>query len=555
MASENLQCLLLLPITLFWLGCASQKTQTTDHPPTSIDAPSFAEEHSTQLPIELHAAGASNDAESIAFLSGEPLKFNGPAGVAGQPAETKESTPQSNHPFFPAVTKKSMQSPVFPGSNFGPDTARSLNDERPLASLEQHSLPPENLVDSEFPGRAGEAGAPSIPLTSRPTPVVQPATSREDEISSTNSQSSLVVHNQRHEVPDTEHEKAQDEPPIAWPWMSPADTPKSIGGATESQPLGNLLAWLNKQNPAKPKNHNDELDDFSNPGKALAWLLGRAAPDGETASLSDARKQAAIMDWLFVLQQDSTTNPDAPAVDSDLAGVLDWFRREGGGAGDKPPNQTVLTGATQQLAHWLVQASDQGNGAGDSRESLGDNSNAMIEWLAQGRETLDLTNSSSSRSRDLKFPFRTTPGSSTTAEIDGKNIVTDGPFPFASLPKNNSLPSSNQSVPLRGKLHQWLQHPGTESAVVTKSRSNALQETVKYSAAFSWLLRGADFSKENRSTALPISSSQSVNHRPDLAAQEHVTEALRWFNKGSGQRRHRLHAATDAESETSSQTP
>ena len=91
--------------------------------------------------------------------------------------------------------------------------------------------------------------------------------------------------------------------------------------------------------------------------------------------------------------------------------------------------------------------------------------------------------------------------------------------------------------------------------MVTKSRSNALQETVKYSAAFSWLLRGADFSKENRSTALPISSSQSVNHRPDLAAQEHVTEALRWFNKGSGQRRHRLHAATDAESETSSQTP
>lgn len=570
MAPNNQQCFLLLAITLFWSGCASQKTQTAAHPPTSILMPGSTEGQSDLLAVELHAAAVAKDAEAIPVSSGEALKVTGPAGAAGQPGATKESAAQSSRPFFPAGIEKSMQIPGFPENTLGPDSPPGLIGESPVVSLERLALPPENLAEAEYPGLAGEAGESLDPLAPSSIPVIQPEDPAEVEFPYRKPLSSFRANDQRHgppppplsfrpsfpeisETSDTEEEKAREEPRIAWPWRGPADTPKSIAVATDSQSIGDLLAWVNGHNPAKPDDKDGALDDFSNPGEALAWLLGRAAPGGASGNLSDARKQAAILDWLSALRQNTTTSPYATGVDSDLTGVLDWFRSGGGGADNKPPNQTDLTGATRQLAHWLGQARGQDNGTGGRRGSLGADSNAMIKWLAQGRETVVSPDSSVIRRRDLQFPFRPVPGSSIATEIVRKNIVADGTFPFPSLSENNPFPPPIRPVQLRGKLHQWLQHPGIEGAgqVATQGRLNVLQDSVKYSAAFSWLLRGAD----NLSSTLPASSAPSDLRRPDLATQEHVTEALRWFHKGSGQRRHRLHAATEAESGTGSQTP
>lgn len=568
MAPNNQQCFPLLAIALFWGGCASQKTQTADHSPTSILMPSSTAGQSDLLAVELHAAAVGKDAEAILVSSGEALKVTGPAGAAGQPGATKELAAPSRLPLFSAGTEKTMRIPDFPENTLGPDSPPSLDGEFPVASLERLTLPPENLVEAEYPGFAGEAGEYLNPSVAPSFPVTQPDNPAEVEFPHRKPLPSFRANDQRYGTPpsplsfrptfpeiseasDTEEEMAREEPRIAWPWRGPADT-------TDSQPIGDLLAWVNGHNPARPDDKDGALDDFSNPGEALAWLLGRAAPGGASGNLSDARKQAAILDWLSVLRQNTPTSPYATGADRDLAGVLDWFRSGGGGADNKPPNQAGLTGATRQLAHWLGQASGQDNGAGAPRGSLGVGSNAMIKWLAQGRETVVSPDSTVIRRRDLKLSFRPVPGSSIATEIVRKNIVADGTFPFPSLSENNPFSSPNRPVPLRGKLHQWLQHPGTggaEGQEATQARLNVSQDSVKYSAAFSWLLRGADFSKENRSSTLPASSAPPSLRRPDLATQEHVTEALRWFHKGSGQRRHHLHAANEPESGTGSRTP
>jgi len=570
MAPNNQLCFLLLAITLFWAGCASQKTQTVDHPPTSILMPSSTEGQSDLLAVELHAAAVAKDAKTNPVSSGEAFKVTGPAGVAGQPGATKESAAQSSLPFFPAGTEKSMQIPGFPENTLGPDSPPGLVGESPVVSLERLALPPENLAEAEYPGLAGEAGESLNPLAAPSIPEIQPENPAEVEFPHGKPFSSFRANDQRHgtlpppprnrpsfpgisKASGAEEENTQKELRAEWPWRNPENFQKSIEVATDSKSFEDILAWVNGHNLAKP----DDLDDFSNPGEALAWLLGRAAPGGVSGNLSDARKQAAILDWLSILRQNTSTSPYATEADRDLAGVLDWFRSGGAGADNKPPNQADLTGATRQLAHWLGQASGQDNGTGGRRGSLGAGSNAMIKWLAQGRETVVSPDSSVMRRRDLQFPFRPVPGSSIATEIVRKNIVADGTFPFPSLSENNHFPPTNRPVPPRGKLHQWLQHPGIEGAgqVVTHGRLNGVQDSVKYSAAFSWLLRGADFSKENRSSTLPASRAPSDLRRPDLATQEHVTEALRWFHKGSGQRRHRLHAATEAEADKGSQTP
>jgi hypothetical protein len=572
MAPNNQLCFLLLSITLFWAGCASQKTQTVDHPPTSILMPGSTEGQSDLLAVELHAAAVAKEAETNPVSSGEAFKITGPAGTAGQPGATKESAAQSSLPFFPAGTEKSMQIPDFPENTLGPDSPPGLVGESPVVSLERLALPPENLAEAEYPGLAGEAGESLDPLAPSSIPLIKPEDPAEVDFPYGKPLSSFRANDQRHgtpppssrqpfpEIPNAsaaEEEKTGKEPRIAWPWRGPEDTLKSIEVATDSKSLEDLLAWVNGRNLAKPDNKDGDLDDFSNPGEALAWLLGRAAPGGVSGSLSDARKQAAILDWLSLLRKNTSTSPYATETDRDLAGVLDWFRSGGAGADNKPPNQADLTGATRQLAHWLGQASGQDNGAGGPRDSFNSGSNAMIKWLAQGSETVVSPDSSLIRRHDLPFSFRPVPESSIATEIVRKNIAADGTFPFPSLSANNHFPPTNRPDPPRGKLHQWLQHPRTERVEeqVATHGLNGLQDSVKYSAAVSWLLRGADFSKENRSSTLSAKRAPSDLRRPDLATQEHVTEALRWFHKGSGQRRHRLHAATEAEGDTSSQTP
>jgi hypothetical protein len=564
------QCILLLAMTLFWAGCASQKTQTVDHPPTSILTPISTEGQSELLVVELDAAAVAKDAEAIPVSSGEALKVTGPAGVAGEPGATKESGAQSSLPLFPAGTEKSMQISGFPENTLGPDSPPGLVGESPVVSLERLALPPENLAVAEYPGLAGEAGESLNPLAAPSIPETQPENPAEVEFPHGKPMPSFRANDQRHGTPppapsnrpsfpgiskasDTEEEKTREEPRIAWPWRGPEDTPKPITVATDSQSFEDLLAWVNGRNLAKPDDKDGDLDDFSNHGEALAWLLGRAAPGGATGNLSDTRKQAAILDWLSTLRQNTSTSPYTTGSDRDLAGVLDWFRSGGGSADNKLPDQADLTGATRQLARWLRQASGQDNGAEGPGDSLGAGSKAMIKWLAQGRETEVSPDSSVIRRRNLQFPFRPFPGNLNATENVRKNAVVDGTSPFPSLFKNSPLSPPNRPLQLQGKLHQWLHHPGGEGPEDQGVNQN-LQDSIKYSAAFSWILQGADSSKEKRSSNQFISNGPSSLRRPDLATQEHLTEALRWFHKGSGQRRHRLHAAAEPDG-TGSQTP
>ncbi|SVE48236.1 uncharacterized protein METZ01_LOCUS501090, partial [marine metagenome] len=209
--------------------------------------------------------------------------------------------------------------------------------------------------------------------------------------------------------------------------------------------------------PARPDDSDGLLDDFANPGDALAWLLGRAAPGSDSGGSDDALKQAAVLDWLVQLRNEGSADPDAPALGKDLANALDWFRKGGAGDGNEVPGQSDLTGATRQLARWLSHAARKGAGEEGPEGLHGAGSSAMHQWLSQGRQNQYFADPDAATRQSLQFPFHRPSTDQPKAEALSEQPGPAGVFSFPTLPRHeisSQLPRSRQ---LKGKAHQWLQ--------------------------------------------------------------------------------------------------
>jgi len=517
---------------------------------------------------ELGATFGERETEVLASTNEESILIAGLPGVAGEPGVSEETRPDSELPVFLAGNQEALPTPNLLEDFLGSESTTNLPDETPGSNSILPVATPEDLDETEFPGPTGEAGISDNLLAEKPNDLAdEPSDSSGNGLSldkllpsldpedgadeSTPSISvALPVFSTIPKDEEPEGEATQGRPNFGWPWQSNGEDEEGLGGTTYTSPREDLLTWLNDREPARPDDSDGLLDDFAKPGDALAWLLGRAVPGSHAEGPDDALKQAAVLAWLVQLRNQGSTDPDVPALGKDLANALDWFRKGGVGDGNEAPDQPDLTGATRQLARWLGHAARKDAGEEGQKGLHGPGSSAMRKWLSQGRQNQRFADPDTATRQALQFPFHRPSTGQLKGEILAEEPGPSGAFSFPTLPRygiSRQLPRPRQ---LKGKAHQWLQ-TDTEGAYGATQNVGPNQENLNYSAAYSWLRQAASSWQQKTSLASRVANTP-LRPKPDLATQENASEALRWFRKGSGQRRHWLHATREREPGTDS---
>ena len=570
MAASNRQTVLLLAVTLLAAGCASQKTQTTEHPATSSPLSVLAEGQTDFSIDEPDATSGERETEVLASTNEESILIAGLPGVAGEPGVSEETRPDLELPVFLAGNQEALPTPNFLEDFLGSESTTDLPGETSGSDPVLPVAPPEDLDETEFPGPTGEAGIFGKLLAGTPNdPADNPKNSSTPGISLDNLFPGLDSEDGSGEntpgmpagllafpkIPQgvgPKGEETQARPDFGWPWQSNGEGQEGLDGTTDASPREDLLSWLNDRKPTRPDDLDGLLDDFAKPGDALAWLLGRAAPGSDSGGPDDALKQAAVLDWLVQLRNEVSTDPDAPALGKDLANALDWFRKGGAGDGNEAPDQSDLTGATRQLARWLGHAARNDAGEEGPEGLHGAGSSAMRQWLSQGRQNQKFADPDAATRQAPQFSFHRPSTDQPKAEALAEQLGPSGVFSFPTLPGygiSSQLPRPRQ---LKGKAHQWLQIGADGVQGVRAIQGVGFhRENLNYSAAYSWLRQAASSWKQKASPASRMANTP-LRPRPDLATQENASEALRWFQKGSGQRHHWLHATRERESGTDS---
>lgn len=561
---------LLLVVTFLAAGCASQKTQTTEHPPASSPLSILAEGQTDFSIDELDATSGERETEVLASTNEESILIAGLPGIAGEPGVSEETRPDSELPVFLAGNQEALPTPNLLEDFLGSESRMNLPGETSASHPALPVAPPEDLDETEFPGPTGEAGISDNLLAEKPNDLADdPNDSSSRDLSLDNLLPSLDSEDGSDETPpgisgalpvfptipqgeEPEGEVTQGRPDFGWPWQSNGEDGEGLDGTTYASPREDLLTWLNDRKPARPDDSDGLLDDFAKPGDALAWLLGRAVPGSHSGGPDDTLKQAAVLAWLVQLRNQGSTGPDVPALGKDLANALDWFRKGGAGDGNEAPDQSDLTGATRQLARWLGHAAQKDADEEGPKGLHGAGSSAMQQWLSQGRQNQRFADPDTATRQALQFPFHRPSTGQPKGEALAEQPDPSGAFSFPTLPGyeiSRQLPRSRQ---LKGKAHQWLQFgaDGVQGAWAIQG-AGFQRESVNYSAAYSWLRQAASSWKQKASPASRVANTP-LRPRPDLATQENASEALRWFRKGSGQRRHWLHATRERESGTDS---
>ena len=557
MSPASRQLALLAAGTLLWAGCASQKTQTLDRPPTSNPLHGLEEGEATLHIAELDAIPDGRDLQSVHTTSQETLLVVGLPGVSGDPGLSDPRTPPPGLPVFPSGNEENLPTPAFPDAIAGPhalDAPRA--PEVAATGTDLPSQPPENLAEPEFAGPQGIAGGPDALLTETQSPA-NPSAGPDSEEPPGNLAGSAPLFPEVPTALEPSGDPNEHKPGQAWPWQLPNSLGEEEGDPDAGRTLEDLLSWLNNQDSTRPDDAGGLLDDFRNPGDALAWLLNRTAPGNGSANPDDARKQAAVLDWLSRLQKVDGPDAEAPGGPPDLRNVLDWFQR-GGGADAEAPGQDDLTGATRQLAQWLGHAAQVNAGDEGPSGQSGAGSNAMLKWLSQGRGVRPQQDTGAPSGKPFAFPFK--PAGSVPA--DGEVLSEPrGPAGSFSMPSHGATTAgqpvqSRKPQILKSRAHGWLQAGSVSSSGPSGPRASAADaSSMDYSAAFGWLRRAATSRRgKSSSTAAVPRVNMSAPALSSLAPPGSMSEALRWFQKGNGQLKHRLHAARREESGTHSAT-
>jgi len=538
---------LLAASSLAWAGCASQKSQTRDHPPTSSAQHELASGEAHLAINELDATAGGGDTETVHTTSQETLLVVGLPGIAGDPgAPETEGYGSEGIPTNTPAHLEYLPLPAFPGEQAGPHASGDPHSLLAGTGPDSPGPPAEDLAEPEFPGPQGLAGGPdnelagpAEPSSPAPGPLTEEK-SEEPPVGFTGSPLALPFPSQA--AKDIEPQEPRSD--LGWPWQPMGNSTDEVDGTRTSPALDGLLSWLNNQNPTRPKDPAGLLDAFNNPSDALAWLLGRTAPGNEAPNTEEARRQAAVLDWLARLQGNSDSGANAPEAGRNLANVLDWFR-QGGGPDTDTPGREDLAGATRQLAQWLGHAARADNGEEGPSGLPGAGSNAMLRWLSQGRGNPERTSPQVDSGTQFPFPFRT-PVQPAVAETLAESQGPEGSNPFPALSGGVESASTGPSASLKTGARSWLQGGSTNHLPRNTGASAGQSSGMNYVAAYHWFRRAAD-SWETK--APPINQAASANPQPlpDLSSQQNVSEAMRWLQKASGQRKHWLHAARHEE--------
>ncbi len=528
------------PLILLWVlpvigaGCASQKTQSVEHPPTSMIAPEPMEGEATITIASLETAPGGLETEFRVHGGEDDAWLTlGLPGVAGSSGAPKGETTRGDLPVFPVDNGAVRDVPVFSGdSELGVVQAGShLQKTSQAMDLPVYPMEePEDLAEPDLAGPAGEGGVPSNTRPATPSPA-DPTPEKHEKPRPLPENVRTAFLKTNAEMNDTPEEPGTRKP-FAWPRPGSAvETPENLQAPTDD-----VAAWLKGHALPKPVDSLGLLDEFDGPADAFAWLLQRSQSNKAPDSLAETRKQMAVLDWLARLQENKSNEPWGHGRNRDLDEVLAWFRKGGLGQDDNAPGQSAMTAATGQLFQWLGRSAQKNDGNHPPTGDVVVGADPLSRWLSQGQKAGPPSLVNHQPDQALKFPLQ--------LFSVGKPVAVN----------STGRPPTN---PTASKL--WLQSRLVKKATPdTTSQTGTTIPQVDYSAAFSWLRRASDNWQQQSGgmTARRIPSRVKARPRPSLTDEENLTEAMGWLRRGTGQRRHSLHAATGTDASIEAkQTP
>lgn len=515
------QAVLLFACIFICAGCASQKTQTQNHPPTSSPIHGLADGQSAPYILEQETKSTSQELVSLHDISEEALQQEGFLGKGGEPGFTEQVDISSELPSFSATTLENFPDLKFPDESTGPH-ALGAKIEPEVASVEL----PEDLAEPEFAGPKGIAGGSELPINESESPA--------DNLNAT-------------DFEETNTKDLTINPPSDGRESSPTETKNT---------LPSLLSWLKKKDTQRPHDPDGHLEDFANPGDALTWLLNRTVTDNETSSSEDLRKQSAVLDWLTTVSSSNRLDKDTPNGSLELANVINLFRL--GAENDATiPDQEDFSAANPKIAHWLRHASNLNTNKINSLDQPEVSSNPMLQWLSQGRGNSITQNSKNPSAKTFQFPFKPISTIRSNGEALGEPLGYTSSFSLSRFgePVDGSQNQEHNLKSHTNSAHGWLQSGATIAPEDAGRGVSSKQATeLDYSAAFGWFRRAASSWEGKASPVVNTTKSTQSSTIPNLSTSDSTSEALRWFQKANGQRKHPLHAARREDSRTDSST-
>ena len=514
------QAVLLFAFIFLCAGCASQKTQTLNHPSTSSPIHGLADGQSAPYILEQETKSTSQELVSLHDISEEALQQEGFLGKGGEPGFTEPVDISSELPSFPTTTLENLPDPNFPDEFAGPH-ALGAKIELEVASEEL----PEDLAEPEFAGPKGIAGGSELPINESEPPV--------DNLNATGFE-------------ETNTQDLTINPPSDGRESSPTET---------NDNLPSLLSWLKKEDSKRPHDPDGHLEDFANPGDALTWLLNRTATDNGTSFSEDLGKQSAVLDWLTAVSSSSRLDKDIPNGNLELANVINLFRI--GAENDATiPDQDDFSATNPQIAHWLRHASNPNTNNNNSLDQPESGSNPMLKWLSQGRSNSITQNSKNPSAKTFRLPFKPKSTIRSNGETLGEPGYT-GSFSLSGSgePVDGSQNQEHKFQSYTNSAHGWLQSGATITPEGAGRGVSIRQATeLDYSAAFGWFRRAASSWEGKTSPLVNATKSTRSSNIRNFTTSDSTSEALRWFQKANGQRKHPLHAARREDSGTDSST-
>ena len=514
------QAVLLFAFIFLCAGCASQKTQTLNHPPTSSPIHGLADGQSAPYILEQETKSTSQELVSLHDISEEALQQEGFLGKGGEPGFTEPVDISSELPSSSTTTLENLPDLMFPDESAGPH-ALGAKIEPEVASVEL----PEDLAEPEFAGPKGIAGGSEVTLNESDSPT--------DNLNAIG-------------LEETNTQDLTINPPSDGRESSPTET---------NDTLPSLLSWLKKEDSKKPHDPDGHLEDFANPGDALTWLLNRTATDIGTSSSEDLGKQSAVLDWLTAVSSSSRLDKDIPNGNLELANVINLFRI--GAENDATiPDQDDFSATNPQIAHWLRHASNHNTNNNNSLDQAESGSNPMLKWLSQGRSNSITQNSKNPSAKTFRLPFKPKSTIRSNGETLGEPGYT-GSFSLSGSgePVDGSQNQEHKFQSYTNSAHGWLQSGATITPEGAGRGVSIRQATeLDYSAAFGWFRRAASSWEGKTSPLVNATKSTRSSNIRNLTTSDSTSEALRWFQKANGQRKHPLHAARREDSGTDSST-